>query len=103
MIRSLNQLPTSVAILDLFQQAKVKPAPGLAIVALLDWAMAELVADEAREWAQEWEGAAARVEMSDPQALKWNLTVPEIEQATTLREAGLMLLRTLADLAPYRA
>ncbi|MDM0077462.1 hypothetical protein QTH90_23855 [Variovorax sp. J2P1-59] len=100
LILPLNQLPMSVAIHRLFRKEKVTPEGQLAVVALLYWAAENL--DVRRAWVDPLAGAAGAIELRDPVTLQHNLTVPAIEQATSLAEAGELLLQRLADLAPYQ-
>src|SRR2546427_1681886 len=97
-VTDLNGLPISQHILTLFAQEKVTPESQLAIVSLVLWATENLAASG--RWAEVVDGAAAWAVTSNPQAVYDDLADDRMLQTTTLREAGMMVLRHLADLIP---
>ena len=85
-------------VLTLFKTSRTTPIAQEPTVSLAIWALQSLAVN--REWADAAAGAAAQAEVLDAQAVAGNLALPELLQAQTLEEAGLMMLALLADLIP---
>ena len=104
-IKALNETALSQNVKDLFQQEQVQMESGLIVASLVMWAAQELVADA--DWARRAQEAVALEEADDPESLYLILDNPQLEEATSLEEAGRIAVSILADWikpeSPYRA
>lgn len=94
----LNQTELSQHIKMLMEQESVCPDNDLLILALVFWATENLPLN--RNWAEKVEGVAAFSVTEDPKASYNNLALAEAEilGSETLEEAGMALMRTVADM-----
>lgn len=98
-VKALNATPLSQHLASLLRQEKVELwANKLIVLHLLEWALENLAADQ--YWAQAVDQSASMAAASDPEAVYQNLVSPHLEEAATLREAGLAILSEVVDLIP---
>ena len=97
-LQRLNQTPTGVAVTRLLKGSGMDLGDRLAVAALLEWATANLGVHPG--WAQAVDQAAVLAETREPEAMQRTLDVPGLAEATSLEEAGMMMLRWVADLIP---
>lgn len=97
-LATLNRHPTARKASLLLQDSGMELTDRLHLAALLQWATANLAADPA--WAAAVDRAAVLAEANEPAALQRTLARPQLMQAQTLEQAGLLLLTWVVDLIP---
>lgn len=92
-VQELNQTPLSQSL----KKMLTSPVEDrLYLSQVLEWATGNLAADAG--WAAAVEAAVVLAEANDPEALYETLSSQRLEQATTMRQAGLAILSSVADL-----
>ena len=96
----LNQTPIAENVSQLLTEEGISPPRDhLVLGVLLDWVTENLAGDPA--WAKAVDQVAAGAEERNPAGMSETLSeAPGLESATTLREAGRIMMAWVADLIP---
>jgi hypothetical protein len=89
--QSLNSTSLSKHVRTLFERANQTPAPGLILVALIQW-LKDNPGGRDPAWVEAVLDAAVAGEAESPEALYQNLSDPSMEQAESLEEAAAILM-----------